>query len=143
MSSDSATTPPPVRTDRVRVIALMAKKDDISDADFYKYWHEVHGPLFANLEITKKNLLKYEQAFSSQHHYNHAFDAGILAIGAATTSTFKGMAVFEAESYEKIFQVIGSDEYSSVVGPADEANFMDRSKTVFMPGTLISFINKN
>ena len=39
----------------------MAKKEGLTDAEFFKYWHEVHGPLFAGLEITKKNILKYEQ----------------------------------------------------------------------------------
>ena len=52
---------PEVRKDRVRVIGLMAKKPGMTDDEFYTYWREVHGPLFANMEITKKNILKYEQ----------------------------------------------------------------------------------
>ena len=52
---------PPVRTDRVRLVGLMAKREGMSDAEFFKYWHEVHGPLFASLEIVKKNLTLYEQ----------------------------------------------------------------------------------
>ena len=57
-------TSPPVRTDRVRAIALMAKKTDMSDAAFFKHWQEVHGPLFAGLDIVKRNILKYEQVSS-------------------------------------------------------------------------------
>ena len=60
----SAATFPPVRKDRVRLIGLMAKKPGLSDEEFFKHWHEVHGPLFSNLEVTKKNLLKYEQVRS-------------------------------------------------------------------------------
>ena len=57
----SATTIPPVRKDRVRLVGFMAKKEGLTDAEFFKYWHEVHGPLFASLEIVKKNLTLYEQ----------------------------------------------------------------------------------
>ena len=52
---------PPTRSDRVRAIALMAKKAGMSDEAFFKHWQEIHGPLFANLDIVKKNILKYEQ----------------------------------------------------------------------------------
>ncbi len=64
MSAD-ATTIPPVRKDRVRLVGFMAKKEGLSDAEFYRYWHEVHGPVFANLEIVKKNILKFEQVRSA------------------------------------------------------------------------------
>lgn len=63
-SSPATSAPAPipqVRKDRVRVIGLMAKKPGMTDDEFYTYWREVHGPLFANMEITKKNILKYEQ----------------------------------------------------------------------------------
>ena len=52
---------PPIRKDRVCLIVLMAKKSGLTDEEFSKYWHEVHGPLFASLEIVKKNITLYEQ----------------------------------------------------------------------------------
>ncbi|KAI0737359.1 hypothetical protein C8Q80DRAFT_1115427 [Daedaleopsis nitida] len=140
MSSDSApTTTSPTPTKRVGVIALLAKKDGMSDADFFKHWHEVHGPLWANLEITKKNILKYEQV----PPLRPAVDAAIRAWGGAMpASTYKGVAVVEAESYEKIFEALKSDEWMAV-GPADEAKFLDRSKTMFIPGPVFTFIDNN
>ena len=56
--------------------------------------------------------------------------------------TWRGIAVFEAESYEKILEVFTSQEYQNIGFP-DEQNFLDRSKTVFFPGTLITYIDKN
>lgn len=58
------------------------------------------------------------------------------------TSAFHGIALFEAESYEKILEVFTSQEYQNIGFP-DEQNFLDRSKTVFFPGTLITYIDKN
>jgi hypothetical protein len=48
-------------TKRVRLYCTMHKKDGMSQEEFYRYWHDVHGQLFASLDIVKKNLLKYEQ----------------------------------------------------------------------------------
>lgn len=59
---------PPVRKDRVCLLAFMAKKPGMTDDEFFKYWHEVHGPLFANLDIVKKNILKYEQVRPSSFY---------------------------------------------------------------------------
>ncbi|KAJ8488630.1 hypothetical protein ONZ51_g3423 [Trametes cubensis] len=126
---------PEVRKDRVRVIGLMAKKPGMTDDEFYTYWREVHGPLFANMEITKKNILKYEQ-----HHYTTAFEAGVAAMGFDVVP-YRGVAVFEAESYAKIFEVFQSEEYIRVVFP-DEANFIERSKTGFIAGGLVTFVDK-
>lgn len=61
-SAAAASTPvPEVRKDRYRVNSLLYKKEGMTDEEFFTYWREVHGPLFASLEIVKKNLIKYEQ----------------------------------------------------------------------------------
>ncbi|KAI0358752.1 hypothetical protein OH77DRAFT_1421214 [Trametes cingulata] len=127
---------PGYRTDRVRVVGLMAKKPGMSDEEFYTYWRDVHGPLFANMEITKKNILKYEQ-----HHYNTAFDQGVAAMGFDVVQ-YRGVAVFEAESYDKIFEVFQSEEYKRVVFP-DEAKFIERSKTGFVAGPFVTFVDRS
>ena len=54
---------------------------------------------------------------------------------------YRGVAVFEAESYAKIFEVFQSEEYIRVVFP-DEANFIERSKTGFIAGGLVTFVDK-
>ncbi|TBU29487.1 hypothetical protein BD309DRAFT_149726 [Dichomitus squalens] len=130
----STTAFPPVRNDRVRLIGLMAKKPGLSDEEFFKHWHEVHGPLFTNLEVTKKNLLKYEQ-----HHYTTQFEEGAKAMGF-DVAPYRGIALFEAESYDKIMEIFASEEYNAI-GLPDEQKFLDRSKTGFIPGTIITFID--
>lgn len=52
---------PEARKDRYRVSSLLVKKNGMTDEEFFTYWRDIHGPLFAGLEIVKKNLIKYEQ----------------------------------------------------------------------------------
>ncbi|KAI0718985.1 hypothetical protein C8T65DRAFT_706632 [Cerioporus squamosus] len=131
----SAAAVPPVRTDRVRLVGFMAKKEGITDAEFFKYWQETHGPLFASLEIVKKNILLYEQ-----HHYTDKFEAGAKAMGF-DIPPYRGLAIFEAESYEKVMEVFTSEEYARLCEP-DEKHYLDRAKTGFFPGSIITYIDK-
>ena len=77
---------------------------------------------------------------SPQHHYTDVFEAGAKGMGY-DTPLYRGIAVFEAESYEKIMEVFQSEEYQRVSRP-DESSFLDRSKTCFCPGTIITYIDK-
>ncbi|CDO76017.1 hypothetical protein BN946_scf184665.g9 [Trametes cinnabarina] len=134
-ATPTSKTAPDFRKDRVRVCGLMAKKQGVTDEEFSRHWREVHGPLFEGMEITKKNILLYEQ-----HHYITAFDEGVAALGFDVVQ-YRGIAVFEAQSYEKIFEVFQSEEYKRIVLP-DEANFIERSKTGFVAGDIVTFLKK-
>ena len=50
------------------------------------------------------------------------------------------MAIFEAESYDKIIEVLTHPEFVRTVQP-DEANIMDRSKCQIFAGTTNTFWN--
>ena len=52
-----------------------------------------------------------------------------------------GIAVFEAESYEKIIEVFTSPDYARVVVP-DEEKFFDRTKTSTVAGGFATFIGQ-
>ena len=52
---------PLVRSDRVRMIAIVFRKPGMSAEDFQRYWREDHSQLLASTTIAKRNLLKYEQ----------------------------------------------------------------------------------
>ena len=52
---------PLVRQDRVRMVALIFRKQGMSPEDFYKYWRDEHSDTVASIGIVKKNLLKYQQ----------------------------------------------------------------------------------
>ena len=59
---------------------------------------------------------------------------------SAQATTFWGMAIFEAESYDKIMEVLTHPEYLRTVGP-DELNMLDRSKSQIFAGTTNTFWN--
>ena len=48
-----------------------------------------------------------------------------------------GMAIFEASSYQKIFEVFMDDDYKKIVVP-DEEKFLDKSKSLAFPADVIS-----
>ncbi len=52
---------PKLRTDRVRLVILVHRKDGMSLEDFQSYWRDEHSQVFSSIPIVKKNLLNYEQ----------------------------------------------------------------------------------
>ncbi|OBZ68169.1 hypothetical protein A0H81_11815 [Grifola frondosa] len=74
---------------------------------FDRYWLDVHAGVFSSIAIVKKNLLKYEQ-----FHIDTAYNEQIAAQNTAqTASPFRGIAIFEATSLEKIFEIFDDEEY--------------------------------
>ena len=51
------------------------------------------------------------------------------------------MAVFEAESYEKLLEVFSHPDYQSVVYP-DEKLILDRSRSQVIAGQFATFVDK-
>ncbi|KAH9855141.1 hypothetical protein C2E23DRAFT_866797 [Lenzites betulinus] len=133
-STSSSAPAQPAKT--VRIVGWLCKKPGMSMEDFFAYWRDVHGPMFSNLEIVKKNITKYEQ-----HHYTNAFDAGLSVHGYCPPGDRIGIAVFEARCYEDIFEVFASEEYKSTVY-LDELNLFDRKNCVFFPGETVTFIDR-
>ncbi|KAJ7261845.1 hypothetical protein B0H12DRAFT_1013346 [Mycena haematopus] len=126
------------RTDRVRLAVLFKRKPTISKEEFVKYWAETHGPLFSSLDIVKKNILKYEQA-----HTNEAVLKQITKMNqlSGAPNEWDGIAIFEAESYEKISEVIQNEEYQKILVP-DGDNFLDVQNCQMLPLDLITFLDK-
>jgi len=114
------------RQDRVRLLALLKRTPSLSKEEFSKYWVETHANLLLSVPIVQKNLLKYEQA-----HANDAIAQNLRQAGLPI-SEWDGMAVFEAESYDKIMEVLRDPEYIKVVIP-DGHNFLEWDKTVLLP----------
>jgi hypothetical protein len=52
---------PSLRTDRIRVVAFVKRKDEISREEFSRYWREEYAERVMAVPIIQKNLLKYEQ----------------------------------------------------------------------------------
>ena len=64
-----------------------------------------------------------------------------MAMGSSDASSFYGMAVFEAESYEKLLEVFSHPDYQKVVYP-DEQVILDRSRSQVVAGQFATFVDK-
>ncbi|KAK7033231.1 hypothetical protein R3P38DRAFT_788641 [Favolaschia claudopus] len=126
------------RTDRVRLVVLLKRKPTMTREDFQSHWAGSHCALFISLEIVKKNLLKYEQAHTSNtalQQFSHALRTPI------PESEWDGMVIFEAESYAKILEIFQSEEYQRIVEP-DAESILDRPNCQILSLGLITVIDK-
>ncbi|KAL9096540.1 MAG: hypothetical protein Q9163_006431 [Psora crenata] len=125
---------PLIRPDRVRVVTVAFRKQGMSEEDFHSYWRDEHSQIFASIAIVKRNLIKYEQSHCSKEALESMKKGGFPA------ADFDGLAILEAESFEKIREVFADEEYKNVVG-ADEDKFMDRKKSLVFPADIVSIFN--
>ncbi|KAF5365114.1 hypothetical protein D9758_011026 [Tetrapyrgos nigripes] len=126
---------PTLRADRVRLLSLIKQNPSISREEFDRYWLEHHSQLFLSLDIVKRNILKYEQL-----HVNQKTRKLFQSLGVASIDC-DGAALFEAESYEKIFELINDSQFQAIAIP-DEEKFIDRSKTRMIPLDFVGFLDK-
>ncbi|TCD63180.1 hypothetical protein EIP91_005877 [Steccherinum ochraceum] len=122
--------------DRVRVYCMLPPKEGLSFEEFSEYWRGPHGELFKNLPFVQKNFLKYEQF----HFLMPANEE--LAKKGLFKQPFYGMAIFEAESVEKILAILDDPGYQNIICP-DEAMVFDRSKMEIIVGKSAVFIDRS
>ncbi|KAI0364453.1 hypothetical protein BV20DRAFT_956197 [Pilatotrama ljubarskyi] len=137
LATSESSSPPALRTDRVRLAVLMAPKPGLSFEEFDRYWLDVHAKVFSSIAIAKRNLLKYEQ-FHLDPKYEEVIAAQTLA---QSKSPFRGIAIFEATSLDKIFEIFRDEEYLRVVVP-DEHKFFDHEKAQILAGPFATIIDK-
>lgn len=65
----------------------------------------------------------------------------MLAAQGATPTSHYGMAIFEAESYEKIIEVFTHPDYLRIVVP-DEEKFFDRAKSTMIGGQFAELMSR-
>ncbi|KAI0718984.1 hypothetical protein C8T65DRAFT_569796 [Cerioporus squamosus] len=138
MASETTTTAtkPSLRTDRVRLVVLMAPKPGLSFEEFDRYWLDVHANVFSSIPIAKRNLLKYEQ-----FHLDPKYDGVIAASSLAKSkSLFRGIAIFEATSLDKIFEIFQDKDYLEKVVP-DELKFFDHENAQMLAGPFATIID--
>ncbi|KAJ7364156.1 EthD domain-containing protein [Mycena albidolilacea] len=124
-------------TDRVRVAMFVKRKATISKEQFHQYWAETHAPLVSSLNIVKANLLKYEQAHTNETMITHLTPMAL----PFPLSEWDGIAIFEAESYAKFFEVCQSEEYQRKLVP-DEDAFLDRKGCQLLLLNVLTVIDK-
>ncbi|KAL6717767.1 hypothetical protein ACLMJK_003852 [Lecanora helva] len=123
------------RKDRVRLVTLVYRKKDTSFEDFSNYWANEHAKLFKELPIAKQNLLSYEQSHANPESVQQLTHVGFPCSDA------DGMAIFEAESSEKLWAVFQDEEYHKVAVP-DEEKFMDRERSLAFPAEIVSVFSQ-
>ena len=134
------------------MMTLMYPKDGLSFEEFDRYWLENHGKVFSSLDIVRKNLLKYEQVrpsqfiplvtnddHSYQFHLNPQMNQLFAAQGLEPVS-FVGVAIFEAESFDKIQEVFQHPDYIRFV-VQDELKFVKREKCQMVAGELATVVH--
>ncbi|KAI0655974.1 hypothetical protein C8Q70DRAFT_1016607 [Cubamyces menziesii] len=122
---------------RFRMVVLVTPKAGVSQEEFSAYWKDKHAPLFLTLAISKRNLYKYEQ-----FHVDPKLTALLGAnsgwsASASALPKFGGVAVFEAESPEKVIEIFQDEEYLRVVAP-DEGEFCDRAGLYILAGHYVT-----
>jgi hypothetical protein len=63
-------------------------------------------------------------------------NAKVVKEGGVNPIPYVGLAIFEAESYEKIWEVFTDPEYFRVIVP-DEHKFLDREKSSLVMGDFV------
>ncbi|KAK7051492.1 hypothetical protein VNI00_004466 [Paramarasmius palmivorus] len=102
---------PSLRTDRVRLLIFVKRKDEMNFDDWSRYWLETHGPIFANTQAAKENIIRYEQLHVNQHAKQ------ILQERGYKVPDFDGVVMFEVESLENLNDLLTSEEWSQKVMP--------------------------
>ncbi|MBI2800014.1 MAG: EthD family reductase [Gammaproteobacteria bacterium] len=100
----------------IKGIALVTKKSGMPDAEFHRYWREVHGPL----ALRMKNLKRYVQSHRT-HNPLPGFD----------NVPYDGVAEVWFDTLDEITNLSKNPDY--ITGAqADEPNFIDVNKLAFL-----------
>jgi len=83
----------------VHVQILIKKLDTLSDEEFHTYWRDSHPKIWLNVDIVKKNVLKY-----SQFHVDQKTSNGLKASGLPMAEFDGGVNIW-GRSLEELMAV--------------------------------------
>ncbi|KAI5825109.1 hypothetical protein K523DRAFT_251805 [Schizophyllum commune Tattone D] len=118
---------PSLRKDRVRLVYLVKRRKDLTHEEFSDYWLKVHSKIFAGSSVAHQYMSRYEQmhpSVATQKIWQEKY--GIRS------TTFDGVGLFEADSFEDIRKVFDSEEYKTNILP-DEYKFLDQDGCQIIP----------
>ena len=104
----------------LKVSCFLTRRPDLSHDEFHRYWTEVHTPMLAKPVPGGPKVHRYVQL--------HTIPQDVPAL---LTAPYDGVAEIWFDSLEDAAVMFTSDHYNTVVA-ADEAKFLDRSKTAFL-----------
>ncbi|KAL0569239.1 hypothetical protein V5O48_012726 [Marasmius crinis-equi] len=112
-----------LRTDRVRTLVFLKKREDITVEEFSRHWLDRHSKVILDVTAGTSGVIKYEQL-----HVNQAEKARLKKLGVPVLD-FDGIALFDSETFDSLKSVFSSERYTQKAIP-DELKFIDREKCV-------------
>lgn len=97
----------------VKIVYCISKLPQLSEAEFHRYWREVHGPIAARIPGCRKYV---------QSHTVHRAVAG-------REPSFDGVAELWFDDWQGLERAMASKEVQAAL--QDERNFIDHSRTAF------------
>ncbi|KAK1220225.1 hypothetical protein PQX77_017024, partial [Marasmius sp. AFHP31] len=82
-----------LRTDRVRTVVFLKKREDITIEEFSRYWLDNHSKVLLDFARGKKGIIKYEQL-----HVNQAKKYRLIKMGVPVLD-YDGVVLFDSESF--------------------------------------------
>lgn len=104
----------------IKLSSFLTRRADLSHEEFSRYWVERHAPFLENLPEVRQYVRRYVQQ-----------DAAAGLPDGLPIASFDGVAELWFDDLDAVIAAMGSANYASVVAE-DEANFLDRAKTVLM-----------
>jgi uncharacterized protein (TIGR02118 family) len=104
----------------LKINVFLTRRADLTREEFDEYWKQKHTPLLAAMPATQEVVRRYVQLRSTDD-----------AVEGLPTAPYDGIAEVWVDDISSAAALFASDHYNTVIA-ADEANFMDRSKTVFL-----------
>ena len=102
------------------VSCLLTRRADLTHEEFFRYWTEKHTPMLAKPQPGGPRVYRYIQLHTIPE-----------TVPALQTAPYDGVAEIWFADLADAAAMFTSDHYNTVVA-ADEENFLDRSKTVFL-----------
>ncbi|KAF6226592.1 hypothetical protein HO173_012491 [Letharia columbiana] len=125
---------PGARPDRVRLVVLLYRKKGLSIEEFHASWRDDFAPIMSGVPIFKKNLLTYEQCHVNGEALKELETKGFPLEGC------DGIAIYEALSYDKIFECLNDEEFRKIIAPEEE-KLLDESRSLAFPVDIVSIFD--
>jgi uncharacterized protein (TIGR02118 family) len=97
----------------LKLIYCITKKPGLTDAEFFDYWLNVHGPIGRRIPHLRRLVQSHR----------------VTVPGDGTTPSFDGMAELWFDNAEALLAARQSPEWQA--STADEANFIDHTRVAY------------
>jgi uncharacterized protein (TIGR02118 family) len=103
----------------------LTRRDDLDEAEFHRYWRDVHAPLVAS-HAELLGIRRYTQAHTTHGPLNAA-----LASTRGAPASYDGVAELWADSVDALVAASATPEGAAASAAllADERHFIDHSRS--------------